>query len=149
MMMMCSVGSLWDPPVFLCFFSRSDRIRNVVWKDEVKLICDNILYKSGGMYHATASCICSVCWHYVTGQTDREGGREGMNECWITFDCAVHATNVWVLQRCLHSQVLFRLFPVEDTAVCFIIVLHASLFSSDMGQVMLSGMMTSSKPSRV
>lgn len=26
--------------------------------------------------------------------TDRQGGREGMNECWITFDCAVHATNV-------------------------------------------------------
>lgn len=92
---------------------RSDRIRNVVWKDEVKRICDNMPYKCGGTYHVTASYIC-VPWADPTW-LDRQGGNK-----WVLVNvCAVHATNVRDLQRCLHSQTLFRLFPVEDTAVYF------------------------------
>lgn len=90
-------------------------------------ICAEMRSRSGGTNLVAASRARVPC--AGTTWLDKRGGNG-----WI-----IRATNAWFLQRSPRSMTLFRLFPAEDAAVFFTMVLHANVFCSDVGQVMLSG----------
>lgn len=130
-MMMRSLGPLRDSRWFYSFRGQTG---SGMLSEKMKWsICAKMRSRSGGMNLVTVSCIRVPCAD--TMWLDKRGGNG-----WI-----IHATNVWFLQRSPRSMTLFRLFPAEDTAVFFTIVLHANVFCSDVGQVMLSGVTASSQ----